>query len=50
MSPTFGCASTSSGMTRKLATTNTYMNRSQLRKLPVEVIATSATAAIGTAT
>ena len=49
-SPMCGWASTSSGMTRKLATTNTYMKRSQLRKLPVEVIATRATAASGTAT
>ena len=36
-------------MSRKLAATNTYMNRSHERKLPVEVIATSASAAIGTA-
>ncbi len=28
---------------------NTYMKRSQLRKLPVEVIATNASAATGTA-
>jgi len=48
-SPTSGCASTSSGITRKLATTNRYMKRSQLRKLPVEVIPISATAASGTA-
>ena len=45
-----GCASTSSGITRKFATTNTYMKRSQLRKLPVEVMPISATAASGTAT
>jgi hypothetical protein len=45
-----GCAKITSGTTRKLATTNTYMNRSQLRKLPVAVIAINATAAIGTAT
>ena len=31
----------SSGITRKFATTNTYMKRSQLRKLPVDVIAIS---------
>ncbi len=47
--PRCGCTSTSSGITRKLATTNTYMKRSQLRKLPVAVIATSASAATGTA-
>ena len=48
--PTLGWARSSSGMTRKLATTNTYMKRSQLRKLPVEVIAIRAAAATGTAT
>jgi hypothetical protein len=32
----------------KLVTTNTYMNRSQRRKLPVAVIAISAAAASGT--
>ena len=37
-----------SGMTKKLANTNTYMKRSHRRKLPVAVIAMRATAAIGT--
>ena len=39
-----------SGITRKFANTNRNMPRSQTRKLPLAVIATSATAAIGTAT
>src|SRR5450631_3027437 len=44
----FGWAMKNSGTTRKLANTNTNIERSQERKLPVTVIATSATAAIGT--
>ena len=38
-----------SGITSKFANTNTNIDRSQKRKLPLTVIATSATAAIGTA-
>ncbi len=37
------------GMTRKLAKTKTYMNRSQRRKLPETVMRISPTAAMGTA-
>ena len=36
------------GMTRKLATMNTNMKRSQRRKLPVAVMAMRVTAAMGT--
>ncbi len=36
------------GITKKLAKMKTNMNRSQRRKLPLAVIATSATAAMGT--
>ena len=46
--PTLAWAMTNSGITRKLANTNTNIARSQKRKLPETVIATSATAAIGT--
>ena len=38
-----------SGITSRFANTNTNIDRSQLRKLPVAVIAISASAAIGTA-
>ena len=45
----FGWAMKNSGITNRLANTNTNIDRSQLRKLPVAVIAISANAAIGTA-
>ena len=44
-----GWAMKNSGITRKFANTNRNMPRSQTRKLPLAVIVTSATAAIGTA-
>src|SRR5579875_3974328 len=44
----WGWLKTASGMTRKLAKMKTNMNRSHRRKLPVAVIAMSATAATGT--
>ena len=46
--PGCGCEKMTSGMTRKLATTKSSMKRSQRRKLPEAVIATSPTAATGT--
>ena len=45
-----GVARKNSGMTSTFANTNTNIERSQMRKLPLTVIAISATAAIGTAT
>ena len=48
--PAAGWLRTASGITRKLATMKTNMKRSHRRKLPVAVITTSATAAIGTET
>ena len=48
--PGCGWLAIASGIATKFVATNTYMNRSQRRKLPVAVIATSATAATGTAT
>ncbi len=46
--PPDGWLSTASGITRKLTAMNTNMNRSHRRKLPVAVITTSVTAAMGT--
>ena len=43
-----GWLCTARGMTRRLAKTNTNMKRSHRRKLPVAVITTRATAAMGT--
>ena len=48
-SPIRGWAMKNNGTTSRLAKTNTNIDRSQKRKLPLAVIATRATAAIGTA-
>jgi hypothetical protein len=48
--PGCGWLMIASGIATKFVATNTYMNRSQRRKLPVAVIATSAAAAAGTET
>ena len=46
--PGIGWLKLARGITKKLATMKTNMKRSQRRKLPVAVMATSRTAAIGT--
>ena len=49
ITPQCGWERKNSGMVSKFANTNTNIDRSQLRKLPLAVIAMSATGAIGTA-
>ena len=48
--PMWGCAMKNSGTARKLVNTKMNITRSQRRKLPLAVMATSRTAAIGTET